>query len=227
MALGASIQNLLGSTSDEAGVSNRILTIPNVISFVRLCCIPVFFVLLINEYNIAATVLFAVAAATDWVDGKIARATNSVTKLGQVLDPAIDRLLMISGGIGLLIIGRLPLWIFILVILRDVLMLFAGVYILNKWKLRVRVIYLGKVATTFLYVGFAGLLLNDPLIPGLGIVSTSWLPGFNSMMFSWAIWPIYIGLILAIITTFHYCRWGLKEIEKLKQTAAASSGEGE
>ncbi|MDO5117466.1 MAG: CDP-alcohol phosphatidyltransferase family protein [Eggerthellaceae bacterium] len=227
MALGENIKSLLGSTSDEEGVSNRILTIPNVISFVRLCCIPVFFVLLVNEYNIAATILFAVAAATDWVDGKVARATNSVTKLGQVLDPAIDRLLMISGGIGLLIVGRLPLWIFILVIARDVLMLIGGVYILNKWKLRVRVIYLGKIATTFLYVGFVGLLLNDPIIPGLGLVSAAWLPGFNSMMFSWAIWPVYIGLVLAIITTAHYCRWALREIDKAKLSASSVAGEVE
>lgn len=227
MSLGASIKTLIGSTSDEAGVSNRILTIPNVISFVRLCCIPVFFVLLVNEYNIAATILFAVAAATDWVDGKIARATNSVSKLGQVLDPAIDRLLMISGGIGLLIVGRLPLWIFVLVVLRDVLMLIGGVYLLNTWKLRVRVIYLGKIATTFLYVGFAGLLLNDPLIPGLGIVAASWLPGFNAMMFSWAIWPIYIGLVLAIITTAYYCRWALSEIDEAKRHRSSVLGAGE
>ena len=227
MALGENIKNLLGSTSDEEGVSNRILTIPNMISFVRLCCIPVFFVLIVNEHNIAATILFAVAAATDWVDGKIARATNSVTKLGQVLDPFIDRLLMISGGIGLLIVGRLPLWIFILVVARDVLMLLGGVYILNKWKLRVRVIYLGKIATTFLYVGFAGLLLNDPLIPGLGIVTASWLPGFNAMMFSWAIWPIYIGLLLAVITTVHYCRWAVKEVNKSKLATSSFIREAE
>ena len=83
-----------------------------------------------------------------------------------------------------------------------------------------------KIYHNSVLVGFAGLLLNVPLIPGLGIVSASWLPGFNAMMFSWAIWPIYIGLILAIITTIHYCRWGLKEIEKAKQAAALESAEG-
>ena len=68
-------------------VSDKIFTVPNVISFIRLCLVPVFFVLLMNGYNLVATLLYALAAGTDWVDGQIARRTNQVSKLGQLLDP--------------------------------------------------------------------------------------------------------------------------------------------
>ena len=88
--------------------------------------IPVFLLLLFNDFNLAATLVFAVAASTDWVDGQVARRTNSVSKLGQLLDPFVDRLLMISGVLGLFLVGRLPLWIIVLVVARDLLMLVGG-----------------------------------------------------------------------------------------------------
>ena len=106
--------------SDTEQVSNKIFTIPNVISFIRLCMVPAFVVLLLNGRNIAATVFFAVAAATDFLDGQIARRTHSVSRLGQLLDPAVDRILMISGVVCLLMVGRLPVWVVLFVILRDV-----------------------------------------------------------------------------------------------------------
>ncbi|MBR2790823.1 MAG: CDP-alcohol phosphatidyltransferase family protein, partial [Eggerthellaceae bacterium] len=88
--------------------SDRILTVPNIISFLRLCLIPVFLVLLVKDHNVAATLVFAFASLTDCVDGYIARHFNQVSKLGQLLDPTVDRLLMISGAIGLIVVGRLP-----------------------------------------------------------------------------------------------------------------------
>ena len=189
---------------EEYEVSNKIFTLPNFLSFIRLCMIPVFLVLLLNGFNLAATLVFAIAASTDWVDGQVARRTNSVSKLGQLLDPFVDRFLMISGVVGLLIIGRLPLWIVLVVVLRDVFMLIGGSYLLSRWKVRVPVIYAGKVATTFLYIGFAGVLLNIPLLEGLGVVSVSWLPGFSFEAYSWGFWFVYAGLVLLIGTTTYY-----------------------
>ncbi len=189
---------------EEYEVSNKIFTLPNFLSFIRLCMIPVFLVLLLNGFNLAATLVFAIAASTDWVDGQVARRTNSVSKLGQLLDPFVDRFLMISGVVGLLIIGRLPLWIVLVVVLRDVFMLIGGSYLLSRWKVRVPVIYAGKVATTFLYIGFAGVLLNIPLLEGLSVVSVSWLPGFSFEAYSWGFWFVYAGLVLLIGTTTYY-----------------------
>ena len=184
---------------EEYEVSNKIFTLPNFLSFIRLCMIPVFLILLLNGFNLAATLVFAIAASTDWVDGQVARRTNSVSKLGQLLDPFVDRFLMISGVVGLLIIGRLPLWIVLVVVLRDMFMLIGGSYLLSRWKVRVPVIYAGKVATTFLYIGFAGVLLNMPLLEGLGVVSVSWLPGFSFDYWMCSLRFLLCGSLLEIV----------------------------
>ena len=72
------------------------------------------------------------------------------------------------------------------------------------------VIYAGKIATTFLYIGFAGVLLNIPLLEGLGVVSVSWLPGFSFEAYSWGFWFVYAGLVLLIGTTTYYIVKGYK-----------------
>lgn len=197
-------------------VSNKILTVPNIISLVRLGLIPVFFALLCSGYDILATFIFALAASTDWVDGKIARSTNTVTRLGQLLDPAVDRLLMISGVLGLLMVGRLPLWIIVVVLARDLLLLVGGSILLSRYRIRVAVVFAGKAATTLLYIGFAGLLLNWPLIPGLALVDAAWLPGFNAEAVSWGIWFVYVGLALALFTTVYYIAKALSQLREAK-----------
>ena len=202
--------------ANQEEVSNRIFTVPNVISFIRLCLVPVFLVLLFNGFDLAATLLFAIAAGTDWVDGQIARRTHQVSRLGQLLDPAVDRILMISGVVGLFAVGRLPLWIILIVIARDLLLLGGGAYLLKRWHTRVAVIYPGKVATTLLFVGFAALLLNWPILQGLGMVDAAWLPGFNFEPYSWGIWFVYAGLLLALATTAYYVVAALIKIREAK-----------
>ncbi len=204
-------------------VTNKIFTIPNLISFIRLCMIPAYFVLLLNGFDLLATLLFALAASTDFIDGQIARRTHTVSRLGQLLDPAVDRLLMVFGVVGLLIVGRLPLWVIVFVILRDAYLLAGGAYLLLRWKQRVAVIYLGKVATTFLFVGFAGLLLNFPQVPGLGVCDISWLPGFNGQPVSWGIWFVYAGLVLATITTVVYSIKGWHALKRGQALEAAGA----
>ena len=188
----------------EEQVSDRVFTVANVISFIRLCMAPIAFALLVTGHDIAATAVFAVSAATDFLDGQIARRTHTVSRVGQLLDPAVDRLLMICGVVGLLVIGRLPLWIVVVVLVRDLVLLAGGSYLMKNYRIRVPVVYAGKVATTFLFVGLAGLMLNIPQVPGLGICDFAWLPGFNSASCSWGIWSIYIGLCIGVFTTIYY-----------------------
>ncbi|MBS6941814.1 MAG: CDP-alcohol phosphatidyltransferase family protein [Slackia piriformis] len=202
-----------GCAADQ--VSDRIFTVPNIISFVRLCLVPVFLVLLLNGFNVAATLLYALAAGTDWIDGQIARRTNAVSRLGQLLDPAVDRILMIAGVVGLLLVGRLPLWVIVVVIVRD-LFLLCGAAFLLRYKKRVAVVFPGKVATTLLFVGFAGLLLNFPLIDGLGVCDASWLPGFDGGRVSWGIWFVYAGLALALATTVVYIHRGWQALQEAR-----------
>ena len=80
------LKNASGATEE---VTHRIFTLANIVSFVRLLMVPAYLVLLLNGYDLAATLVFAVAAATDFLDGQIARRTHTVSRLGQLLDPAI------------------------------------------------------------------------------------------------------------------------------------------
>lgn len=208
------------SSQKTEAVTNRIFTIPNVISFIRLCMVPVYMVLLLNGYDLLATFMFALAAGTDWIDGQLARRTNCVSKLGQLLDPAVDRVLMICGVIGLMLVGRLPIWIVFVVLGRDLMLLVGGAYLLKRYHERVAVIYPGKVATTFLFVGFAGLLLNMPLLGGLGWFDASWLPGFGSEACSWGIWFVYAGLVIGLFTTLYYLLAGYRKMQKARRLEA-------
>lgn len=191
-------------TTDEQ-VTSKVLTVPNVISFARLLLVPVYLWLLFSGNDIAALVVFAVAAATDFVDGQVARRTHQVSRLGKLLDPAIDTILMLTGVLGIVAIGRLPLWFAVLVIAREAFLLIGGAIMLTRFKISIPVIYPGKVATTLLFTGFAGMLLNLPQIPGLGLVDVSWLPGFNGDAVAVWIWLLYAGLVLQLGVTVYYC----------------------
>jgi cardiolipin synthase len=211
------------TTTAPEEVTNEIFTAANVVSFIRLCMVPVYFGLLLAGFNIAATIVFAAAAASDFIDGKLARKTHTVSRLGQILDPAVDRILMISGVLGVFLTNRIPLWIIVIVLIRDIFLLVAGALLLLRFQIRVPVIFPGKVATTFLFVGFAGLLLNAPLIPGLGICDIGWLPGFTAEPVSWGIWFIYAGLLLSFGVTGHYIRyaWTALQARKRRQISEA------
>ena len=223
--MGAARQNGTDGAVEE--VTDRILTIPNVISVIRLCLVPLYLWLLLSGHDLAAALTFALAAGTDFLDGQIARRTHCVSKLGQLLDPTVDRVLMVTGVLGVFLVGRLPLWIILVVIARDALLLVGGSWLLFRRGIRVPVVYPGKFATTFLFVGFAGLLLNAPLIPGLGWCDISWLPGFNGEAVSWGIWFIYAGLILSLGVTIYYtvaaARALAAELRHRKEAASESS----
>ena len=110
-------------------------------------------------------------------------------------------------------------------VIRDLILLIGGGYILKRYQVRVPVIYAGKVATTFLYIGFVGVLLNFPLFAGLGVCDFSWLPGFSAAQYSWGFWFVYAGLILNIFTTSYYLYAGIKGARsaKARELAQASS----
>jgi len=209
------------NSDDQEMVTDRIFTAANVITFIRLIMVPVSLGFLLCGNDIVATVLFALTAATDFLDGQVARRTNTVSKLGQLLDPAVDRLLMICAVVGLLAVGRLPVWIVVVVLARDALLLVGGAWLLREHGIRVPVIYAGKVATTFLFIGLAGLMLNMPLVPGLGWCDAPWLPGFNTVSCSWGIWCIYLGLCIGVFTTVYYVITAYKKLREALSRKAA------
>ena len=140
----------------EPAETDRILTTPNVISFLRIALIPVFVALILDrDTTRAGLVLFVIVVATDWVDGALARATGQVSDLGKVLDPVADRLAIAAGLIALVIVDAFPLWAALLILIRDVAVLIAGLVLLSKRRTRIDVRYIGKVATFALMTSIA------------------------------------------------------------------------
>ncbi|MGZ8606859.1 MAG: CDP-alcohol phosphatidyltransferase family protein, partial [Actinomycetota bacterium] len=138
--------------SDDASPgTDRILTLPNLISFARIALIPVFVWLIVERRTtFTGLVVFGIVVATDWVDGAIARATGQVSEVGKVLDPVADRLAIGAGLIALVVRDAFPLWAALLILARDVLILIAGVVLLSARRVRIEVRYIGKMATFLL-----------------------------------------------------------------------------
>lgn len=154
--------------------SRDVFSIPNVITVLRLGLIPFFYWFLVygapqTGPNHAAFLLFIISAATDWLDGLIARRTGTVTAIGKVIDPIVDRLLIAGAVIGLYVIGRVSLLLVLVLIGRDVYLLY-GAWVLERHCRRLPVSMIGKVTTAVLLSGFASLIWNFPVldVPVLG-----------------------------------------------------------
>lgn len=132
-----------------------ILTIPNVISIVRLLCMPLFVYLLFARDNRAgAAYLLAALGASDWVDGYIARRFGQVSDLGKVLDPTADRLLLIVGVGSIAIDHAAPYWVIGLAVFREVAVAIAALAIAAAGARRLEVRWFGKAGTFFLLFAF-------------------------------------------------------------------------
>ena len=175
-------------------VSNRIFTSPNIISFIRLLGVGVFWWVLLVEDNVAAAAWFVfIIGWTDWIDGYLARRLNQVTKLGKALDPIADRLMIASAVVGGLIAGVLPAWIGWPLILREIYM---GVVTLRLWSkgaptLEVR--YLGKVATFGLYGAVPAFYLAAADVAPAFFTPVGWLFGLPSVILYWFVAFQYTG----------------------------------
>jgi cardiolipin synthase (CMP-forming) len=146
---------------------NRILTIPNLISFGRLLCIPWFlWLLLAQDERVAAAILLAVLGGTDWVDGWIARRYDQGSELGKVLDPVADRILLIAAGVALLIDGSMPVWVGVLVLAREAVISVAVLWLAALGAKRIDVQWVGKAGTLALMFALPGFLLIDALDSG-------------------------------------------------------------
>jgi cardiolipin synthase len=135
-------------TAGSGEASSAILTVPNVLSLMRIAMIPVFVLLIVGRHHdMAGLLVFAAVVSTDWVDGYIARRTGTVSELGKLLDPTADRLVIAAGLIALIARGAFPLWAAVLIFVRDAAVLVAGVALLARRRLRIDVRYIGKAAT--------------------------------------------------------------------------------
>jgi cardiolipin synthase len=161
----------------------RVLTIPNVISLVRLLCVPVFLWLLWGaERPVAAAALFAVLGATDWVDGYVARRFGQGSELGKVLDPTADRVLLVAGAVALLgedLAGSVHVVVAV-VLVREVLIAAVTVGLAVAGARRIDVVWAGKAGTLALMFALPLFLLSDVT----GSDAVAWLSGFAGWGFA-------------------------------------------
>jgi cardiolipin synthase len=144
--------------------TSRVFTIPNVISLVRLACVPVFLWLLwVPERKIAAGWLFAALGATDWIDGYIARHFDQGSELGKILDPTADRVLLVAGAAALLT-QHLPVAVNVvlaIMLVREVLIGVATVGLGLLGARRIDVVWAGKAGTLALMFALPFFLVAD------------------------------------------------------------------
>ena len=148
--------------------STRILTIPNVISFVRLSTVPVFIWLFVSGYENAAVILYAAGAWSDFFDGYIARRMDSVTELGKLLDPLADRIFIAALVIALVVRRTLPWWVAVVILGRDLLVLSLFPYLERRKIQRISVNRVGKTATAALLAGLTLLAWSETTFAGAG-----------------------------------------------------------
>ena len=147
--------------SETGLVTDRVLTLPNALSALRLLGVPLFLWLVLNEHDPAAVALLMVSGVTDWLDGKIARKWGQMSRVGQLLDPAADRLYILATLIGLTIRDIVPLWLTLGLVGRDVILAFFLPVLRRHGYGPLPVHFLGKAATFNLLSGFPLLLLGE------------------------------------------------------------------
>lgn len=150
-----------GAGDASAGVSNRIWTIPNALSFARLLGAPAFFWLILAEHDWWALAVLMVSGATDYLDGKLARLLGQTSRLGQLLDPAADRLYILATIVALAIRNIIPWWIVAILLARELFIAGLGP-VLHKNRLPLPpVSFIGKAATFNLIYAFPLVLLGE------------------------------------------------------------------
>jgi len=176
-----------------SGTQRRIVTVPNVISVIRLACVPLFLWLLWGAgEELAAGLLAAGLGATDWVDGYIARHFDQGSELGKILDPTADRVLLVAAAVAVLTQG-LPgavntvVWI---MLVREVLIAAATVGLALAGARRIDVVWAGKAGTL-------ALMFSLPMFLGSDATRASWHAFFVVCAWGFAIGGIGLGYYAA------------------------------
>ncbi|MGH3496487.1 MAG: CDP-alcohol phosphatidyltransferase family protein [Nocardioidaceae bacterium] len=150
------------SDEREDASLDRIWTIPNALSILRLLGVPLFLYFVLGPHrDLLALVVLAASGVTDYLDGKLARTLNQTSKLGQILDPVADRLYILAVVVGLAIRGIIPVWLAVILPLRDVLLFGVVPLLRTRGYSALPVHFLGKAATANLLYAFPLLLLGD------------------------------------------------------------------
>ena len=180
---------------------DRVLTVPNVLSVLRLVLIVVFVSLLLVTHAYGwATAVLMISGASDWADGKIARLLDQYSRLGELLDPAVDRLYMVVVPVAMEIAGMIQWWIIAVLLGRDALLATTLPVLRSRGLTALPVTYIGKAATFALMSAFPLILLGAyDTVAGHVVGAIGW--GF----LIWGIWmylwsfAVYLVSVVQIV----------------------------
>jgi cardiolipin synthase (CMP-forming) len=177
-------------------------TLPNAIGFVRLALIPVFLAIALSSNDgesALAAVLFAVIGWADYLDGFVARLTGQYSRLGALLDPVVDRLLVVSGMVVVWHFNLLPRWAIAIVVARELFMLALSRYALSQ-RIEIKINWPGRLGVA-------------PIVgaPFFAMAGVHWL----------ALVLLYVGMVLTLTATVLYVRTGVQQVRRRKVSSSA------
>ncbi len=177
-------------------------TLPNAIGFVRLALIPVFLAIALSSSDgesALAAILFAVIGWADYLDGFVARLTGQYSRLGALLDPIVDRLLVVSGMVVVWHFNLLPRWAIAIVVARELFMLALSRYALSQ-GIEIKINWPGRLGVA-------------PIMgaPFFAMVGVHWL----------ALILLYVGMALTLTATVLYVRTGIQAVRRRKVSSSA------
>lgn len=175
-----------------------IVTLPNLITLVRLLVLPVFVVmLLVNEQRAGAALLLGVLGMTDWVDGWVARTFNQTSQFGMVFDPFVDRALFVVGTGAVLLDGGVPLWFCASILFREVfvglMMLVGTLFGMKRFAVSIwgkRYTFLLMTSVPLLLLGASSHITADAAWVG------GWVLGIPGLIMSYIVGLLYIPVVL-------------------------------
>jgi cardiolipin synthase len=178
----------------DAATDGGILTVPNLITMVRLLCLPVFVWLVFGaKQQTAAAILLAVLGATDWVDGYVARRFHQVSTVGKVLDPTADRLLVGTAVIVIIVHGAVPLWFGVVTLAREVLVGLMVLVLAGLGAARIDVLWVGKAGTFGLMFAYPAFLLGHGAASWQDPVRVvAWIAGIAGLTLAWIAAAAYV-----------------------------------
>ncbi len=168
------------------------MTVPNLITTIRIILAPVFIIYLINDQFLPALIVFLLCAASDGLDGMMARLMNQKSRLGSYLDPLADKLLLVAAFIALSVRGSLPSWLTVLVISRDIMILLGVlVLFLNGLEFKIKPSTISKITTWLQFITV------------VAVLSKVYMPSFVEL-YSYI---FYLTALLTISSGLHYMHY--------------------
>lgn len=181
--------------------ADRLLTVPNLLSLLRLAGIPLFLWLLLGPHDdLLAVLVLALSGLTDWLDGKLARLLNQSSRLGALLDPVADRLYTLSTLLAFGVREILPWWVVAVLIVRDLVLLLTLPVLRHHGYGPLPVHYVGKAATLCLLYAFPLLLLARDVHGWMSAVAQAFAVAFTGWGCALYVWSGVLYLLQVRLT---------------------------